>query len=136
MLTLDELSQAVAAYRSGRMSLEEFENWFEDNSSGAYAVPELSEACSSVDAAFSQYYFDHIEENALKMELANAFRPSSQPTAVSTRPVQMGDIRKPFSADSASPSLVVFTRSQPLLRRRPLSAGSASRLVELTAEVA
>jgi hypothetical protein len=95
MLTLDELSQAVAAHRSGRMSLEEFENWFEDNSSGAYAVPELSEACASVDTAFSQYYFDHIEENALKMELANAVRPFSQPAAVSTRSVQMGDIRKP-----------------------------------------
>lgn len=113
MLTLDELSQAVAAYRSGWMSLEDFENWFEDNSSGAYAIPELSEACASVDAAFSQYYFDHTEESALKMELANAVRPFSQQTAVSTRPVQMGDIRKPL-----------------------VGAGSASGLLELTAEVA
>ena len=78
MLTLDELSQNVAAYQQQRMSLEDFENWFEDNSSGAYEVPGLREACTAVDAALSEYYYDHIGEDALKAELANAVRPFAE----------------------------------------------------------
>jgi len=72
MLTLNELSEQVAAYRNDRLSFSEFENWFEDDSAGAYDVPEVRDACIAVDAALSQYHFDGIGESALKAELGNA----------------------------------------------------------------
>jgi len=75
MFTLDELSKKVAAYRDGGMSLRDIRNWFEDNSSGAYGVAELHEACIAIDAAFSEYYYDNIGEAALKKELVKAVRP-------------------------------------------------------------
>jgi hypothetical protein len=75
MSSLDEMSQRIAAYRDGRISLSDFENWFEDNSSAAYAVPELKSVWAAVDAAFSQYHYDHIGEEAMKVELANAILP-------------------------------------------------------------
>src|ERR1700689_5043417 len=75
MSSLDEMSQRIAAYRDGRISLSDFENWFEDNSSAAYAVPELKSVWAAVDAAFSQYPYDHIGEEAMKVELANAILP-------------------------------------------------------------
>jgi hypothetical protein len=72
MLTLDELSERVSAYSAGSLSFAEFENWFEDNSAGAYDVADLRNTCIAVDAALSQYHFDGIEESALKAELTKA----------------------------------------------------------------
>ena len=48
MLTFNELSQKVSDYSHGLMSLEQFENWFEDNSNGAYADPKLSKVYAAV----------------------------------------------------------------------------------------
>jgi hypothetical protein len=75
MLTLDKLSENVAAYQSGQILLRDFRNWFEDNSSAAYGVGDLHDACIAVDAAFSEYYYDNIGEAALKARLENAIRP-------------------------------------------------------------
>lgn len=75
MLTISELSERVVAYRDDRLSFSDFENWFEDNSAGAYDVPDVREACIATDAALSQYHFDHIDEIALKAELEKAMRP-------------------------------------------------------------
>jgi hypothetical protein len=78
MFTAEELADHVAAYCSERISLKQFEDWFEANSAGAYDVPDLLEKCAAIDAAFSQYYFDHIGESALREELANAIRPFAE----------------------------------------------------------
>jgi hypothetical protein len=75
MLTLNSLSLHIEEYRNGGISLDDFEDWFRDNSRGAYRVPEVSEACASVEAAFSRYYFQGVGEDALRMELANTIRP-------------------------------------------------------------
>jgi hypothetical protein len=75
MFTVDELSHKIAEYKLGRMSLQGFQNWFEDNSDGAYAVPDLREAYAAIEAALSEYYLDDIGQEALKLELAKAIRP-------------------------------------------------------------
>lgn len=76
MFTAHELSQQIAAYRDGRISRDSFEDWFRTNSRGAYrANPSLSEAAASVEAAFSQYRFQGMDEQSLLNELANAIRP-------------------------------------------------------------
>jgi hypothetical protein len=102
MLTLQDLSKNVAAYRDDRMALADFADWFEDNSSGAYEIADLREACIAVDAAFSEYYFDHIGEAALKLELANAVRPFAR---VQRRPQvvrPMLDIPNPWKRTGSS----------------------------------
>ncbi len=75
MLTLEELSNRISDYQSGRIGLSEFENWFEDNSSTAYASPELQPAWIAIDAAFSQYHYDDIGEDSMMTELAKAIVP-------------------------------------------------------------
>lgn len=75
MLTREELEQKIAAYRRDQISFSEFDNWFEANSLGAYADPSVSDLCASVDMALARYYFDHVAEDVVKDELANAIFP-------------------------------------------------------------
>jgi hypothetical protein len=75
MFSLSELSNRIAAYKDGRLPFSEFENWFEDNSAGAYDVPELKAACIAVDAALAEYHFDDVCEDRLKEQLGNSVRP-------------------------------------------------------------
>jgi hypothetical protein len=79
MFTIEQVSQKFAEFQEERISLEEFENWFEDNSNGAYADPAVSRVFAAVESAFSQYYFDHIGENAMRVELAKAIHPFESP---------------------------------------------------------
>ena len=46
-----------------------------DNSRSTYNVREVSDACASVEAAFSKFYFHDLDEGALKAELAKTMRP-------------------------------------------------------------
>ena len=83
MLSLDQLSQQVAACHAGRISLDDFEEWFRTNSKGAYRASEdLSRAAASVEAAFSKYCFQGLDEQGLREELAEAVRPSAEPVRV------------------------------------------------------
>src|SRR5271165_5890928 len=75
MLSLEELSLQIQAYRDARISFAQFENWFEDNCAGSYDDPGLHDVCISVDAALSEYHFDQVGEKALRAELENVFRP-------------------------------------------------------------
>jgi len=75
MLTVDELLRKVEAYRRNRLSLKDFEEWFEDNSTESDEAPELRELRIAVDGAFAQYHFDHVGEVAFREELATAVRP-------------------------------------------------------------
>jgi hypothetical protein len=74
MFSLSELSNHIAAYKDERIPFSVFENWFEDNSAGAYDVPELKAACIAVDAALAEYHFDDVPEDRLKERLAGAVR--------------------------------------------------------------
>lgn len=75
MFTIDELSKKIADYRDGQISFRIFQDWFEDNSAGAYAVGNLRNAYAGIEAALAEYYYDGIGEDGLKQVLANAVRP-------------------------------------------------------------
>ena len=86
MFTVDDIVRHARQYQLGRMSLEEFENWFEDNSLDVYDSPELNAVRAAVDGALAAYHYDYIGEDALRLELANAigsFAPGRNQSIVS-----------------------------------------------------
>ncbi|HTA66673.1 MAG TPA: hypothetical protein VK776_00280 [Bryobacteraceae bacterium] len=87
MLSLDELKQKVDAVQLGNLSLDDFEDWFRTNSKGAYASkdPHLSEAAASVEAAFSKYSFQVLDQQQLREDLLQAVHPSVQSSFAENR---------------------------------------------------
>jgi hypothetical protein len=75
MLTLNDLSKRVAEYQVGSILLDDLEDWFRDESRGAYCNDEISAVCASIEAAFSRYRFEGIDEDSLRRELAHVVRP-------------------------------------------------------------
>jgi hypothetical protein len=75
MLTADELLRKAEDYRQMRISLEEFEDWFEDNSAEAYEDSDLKELWAAVDGALAEYHYDYIGEAAFREELEAAVHP-------------------------------------------------------------
>src|SRR5581483_2677675 len=74
MLSLDELSKQIQAYRSGLIDLDSFEDWFQKLSWGSYDRPgnPLSDAIFLVRAALTDS--DDVDEDGLRVELASAIR--------------------------------------------------------------
>jgi hypothetical protein len=94
MLSVSELSRQISRYRDGEISIGDFEEWFEDATpASAYDNPALRPSCVAVDSALSQYHFDHIGEDVLKMELATAV-PRFYEAAVGACYRQFGDGNK------------------------------------------
>lgn len=76
MLSLDQLLEHIAACQSGRVSLDDFEDWFRSNSRGSYRASEsVSRAAAAVEAAFSKWAFQGLDECGLREELGVAVRP-------------------------------------------------------------
>lgn len=74
MFSLDQLVENVAACQMGRMSLDDFEDWFRSNSHGAYQDPVLSEAFFAVEEVFSTELHGMKGEQVFE-ELGRAVRP-------------------------------------------------------------
>jgi hypothetical protein len=75
-MSLDDLSQAISAYRDGDMTLDSFEDWFRDDSRGMFGEsPEVLEACLAIEAAFSMLRYSG-DRSAFRQELANVVSPS------------------------------------------------------------
>jgi hypothetical protein len=89
-MRLDELSQQIAAYRLGRISLDAFEDWFRSHSRGMFGEsPEVLNACIGVEEAFSELRsFGNVDR--FRMELANAVRSfaAQQPVVLSRWPYE------------------------------------------------
>jgi hypothetical protein len=80
MSMLADLSQAVAAYRSGNKSLDEFEDWFRTRSRKMFAEGQQAiDICAAVEAAFSRHSFEGLDEDGLKSELAKIDIPFAPP---------------------------------------------------------
>jgi hypothetical protein len=80
MSMLADLSQAVAAYRSGNQSLDEFEDWFRTRSRKMFAEGQQAiDICAAVEAAFSRHSFEDLDENGLKGELGKIYIPFAPP---------------------------------------------------------
>src|SRR2546423_15453068 len=79
MLKPEDISQAVDAYRSHQSSLDQFAEWLECVSRHKFAeAPQILEMIQAIDAAYSEYYYSQIGEDALRQELANAIRPFAE----------------------------------------------------------
>ena len=80
MSMLADLSQAVAAYRSGNKSLDEFEDWFRTGSRKMFAQGQQAiDICAAVEAAFSRHSFENLDEDGLKAELGKIDIPFAPP---------------------------------------------------------
>jgi hypothetical protein len=105
MPSLDELSEAIRAYKSDELSLDQFSAWFEDVSLGMFGEPpDVIEACLAIEAAFSRLRFEGIPEREFQQELANAIRPFAvqSPTA-SVDPIQIVYGKPPVRTGTANP---------------------------------
>lgn len=74
MFTFDQLSEQVTAYREGRVSFDQFEEWFRRHSWGYYdrSGERLSDAIADVQAALSSYETDEITEEDFRLQLEDA----------------------------------------------------------------
>jgi hypothetical protein len=109
MFSIEELLQKIADCQSGRISVEQFDNWFEDQSVGAYADPEFAEVYASVDAALGRYYFDGAREEEVRADLWDAVRPFLE-TRVYARSCRVSYGWKPFDASTTSRLIAVAAR--------------------------
>jgi hypothetical protein len=87
MMTLNDLSRAIAAYQSGQSSLDQFADWFRSVSRRKFAEPEeVRNAILEIDSTFSRLEFEGLSEREFRQELANAVRPfASRERAVLVR---------------------------------------------------
>jgi len=80
MAILADLSQAVAAYRSGSLSLDEFEERFRTKSRRMFADgPEVVEICAAIEAALSRFHFEGLDQDGLKADLEKIEIPFAPP---------------------------------------------------------
>lgn len=76
MLSLVDIEQAVEAYSTQHVSLDQFADWFARASRGMFGESkEVLEACISIEQAFSALHLDGISEEEFSKELAAAIRP-------------------------------------------------------------
>lgn len=81
MLALNEVELAVSKYLNNQWSVDQFEDWFYDNSRSMFGEsPEVLSACMSIDEALSRYHFEGERMDLLKTDLAAiGFRLSERP---------------------------------------------------------
>ena len=77
MFSARELHSRVQACIEGRISRDEFEDWFSVESWNVHkwGSADLVDAVFAIEAAFSSRHFDRVAENQFRAELANAIRP-------------------------------------------------------------
>ncbi len=67
---------AFAAYQSGNLSLDDFEDWFRTNARGMFGEnQDVLDACLSVENAFVEVRENVITKEEFRRELAAAIRP-------------------------------------------------------------
>jgi hypothetical protein len=78
MLSLIELRSRIDSYRSGRVSLDEFEDWFRGVSRGMFGESNaVLVACIAVERGFSRLRFEDISEAEFVAELGLIALPVS-----------------------------------------------------------
>jgi predicted metalloprotease with PDZ domain len=123
MLSLIDLSEQVAACRDGRLSLDDFEDWFRTHSKGSYAHSEVTAAAAAIEAAFSKQLFQEMNDEDLREELALALRPG----ALSAQKTAPQKIPTGFSLHSISSKWIVLEGIQGcIVPEAPKSGNSAT----------
>jgi hypothetical protein len=108
MLPLNDLVQAVDAYRSGDVSLDEFADWYDRASLGKFGESaNVLEVCMAIDFAFSSLQFENISEEQFRQELDEAIRP------------YLADVEVSEAAQNLQPFVSTATTTKPL-RKQPI----------------
>jgi hypothetical protein len=115
MLAIADLDRAIEAYRKGKLSLDQFEDWFEDASRTMFGEStEVREALLSIEFALSGHRFDGILEEGLKQELANAVRPLAPQRALTS--ILVWDVLK--GSKTLATTAAAETGNNPLSNKR------------------
>lgn len=71
MLNIDQLSNQIAAYAAGRLSLNDFEDWFRDQSRNVHLWGDvaLNEFVDAIEEAFSERHFEGLDEVGMRSKL-------------------------------------------------------------------
>lgn len=108
MLSLADLSQAIAAYRSGSVSLGQFEDGFRTASRSMFGESkEVLNACLAIEAAFSELHYGEMSELDFRQELANVVARPFVKEARSAEIILRFAIETPQKTSSATKPLVV-----------------------------
>ena len=77
MLSVYQLSQHVEDLKAGRVSFDDFGDWFrrETRDVHCWGDENLIEAIFAAEDVFSQYHFEGLRHNAVGREMENAIRP-------------------------------------------------------------
>ncbi len=76
MLTRSDLEQAIEAYSSNTVSLDQFADWYDNASRGKFgASKDVLSLCLEIDLALSNLQFEGISEGQFREELATVVRP-------------------------------------------------------------
>jgi hypothetical protein len=75
MPSIEDLASAATAFAEHRLSLDDFEDRFRDNSRGMFGgSPRFQEACLLIEAAISRLRFEAVDESVSREDLAAALR--------------------------------------------------------------
>lgn len=113
MLNVDQLSQQIAAYADGNLSLNTFEDWFRDQSRNVHLWGDqnVNDFVDAVESLFSERQFERLSDQSMRDKLQQAAR----------------EFCRPF-VSRAERGLVVFRERS----ARPLAATAAAAVIVLS----
>jgi hypothetical protein len=126
MFSMDKLLNVVEDYQQERMSLEAFEQWFEEISAVEFAEAGVNRMRAAVDAALGEYHFDHIGEQAFREELATAVRPFALWVERPAPYIFLVKGRSAQAEHSSKTESSGITRRKPPARDEPSAWGTAT----------
>jgi hypothetical protein len=98
-MEVDDLSQAIEAYKKGRSTLDQFADWFRGVSRQKFAESvQVQQAILEIDSLFSRLDFEGLPEASFREELANAVHPFAFRTALVLFDERVRDCRVPLAA--------------------------------------
>ena len=132
MPSLANLSEKIAACQSGEISLEDFEDWFSIATHNVFqwVSGDDIDLVASIEAVFSAYHFQNIEESsAIEKLIAAAVYEPARPSVIHAR----SDRFLPLAPTQNSHEWLCGSRSSQIVprggnrfRRMPVSSASVS----------
>lgn len=82
MADSSDLLRQMSAFASGAIPLQEFHNWFEDNSAALYSNPESRLLYAEAESAISELLYDQTGEDALRRQFSEVVCAHTRETSV------------------------------------------------------
>src|SRR5437667_15309 len=130
MLSLDQLLDKIAAYDAGRISLNEFEDWFRDESEDVHlwGDRELNEFVFALEALFSERHFESLAESRMREKMQKEARRFARPFASYSELVALAlyEARAKLVAATPAPLRVLPIVSADMIETPPIGHHSVS----------